>query len=82
SNPVTFNGSITTNGPVMVTYHWEASGDAQETLPDTTLNFAQAGTQKVTTDVFSADCGEYAVTLRGTVPEETSARQAFNIQAP
>lgn len=82
SNPVTFTGSITTNGPVMITYHWEVSGDTRETLPDTTLNFAQAGTQKVTTDTFSADCGEYAVTLHGTVPEETSTRQAFNIQAP
>ena len=82
SNPVTFNGSITANGPATVTYHWEVSGDTQETLPDATVNFAQAGTQKVTTDAFSADCGEYAVTLHVTVPEETSIEKAFRIQAP
>jgi len=82
SNPVAFNASIETNGPTMVTYHWEVSGDAQETLPGASLNFAQAGTQQVSTDAFSADCGEYTVSLFVTAPEETSAEWVFNIQVP
>lgn len=82
SNSVTFNGSITTNGPATVTYHWEVSGDAQDATADETLQFAQAGSQKVTSSVFSADCGEYNLTLRITGPNETSANKAFKIQAP
>ena len=81
-NPVTFNGSIKTNGPAVVKYHWEVNGDAQETLPDTSLNFAQAETQQVSMDTFSADCGEYTLSLVITEPEETSAIREFSIQAP
>ena len=82
SNPVTFSGTIMVNGPVKVTYHWEVSGDVQETLPDETFTFSQAGTQKVSTDAFSADCGEYTVSLVVTEPEEASDELAFRIQAP
>jgi hypothetical protein len=81
-NPVTFNGTIKTNGPTVVKYHWEVSGDAQETLPDTSLNFAQAGTQQVSTDTFTADCGAYTVSLVVTAPDETSAVREFSVQAP
>ncbi len=82
SNLVTFNGSITANGPAMVTYHWEVSGDVQDTIADATVEFTQAGTQKVTTDAFSADCGDYTLTLRVTDPNEISAEKSFKIQAP
>ena len=81
-NPVTFNGSIQTNGPTVVRYHWEVSGDAQEVFPETSLNFAQAGTQQVSADTFSADCGTYIASLVVTAPEETSATQEFTIQTP
>jgi hypothetical protein len=66
----------------MVRYHWEVSGDAQETLPDASLNFAQAGTQQISTETFSADCGEYTVSLVVTAPEETSSAREFTVQAP
>ena len=82
SNSVTFNGSIKTNGPAMVIYHWEVSGDVQNTTADETLQFVQAGSQTVTSNAFSADCGEYILTLRITDPNETSANKAFKIQAP
>ncbi len=82
SNSVTFNGSITTNGPATVTYHWEVSGDVQNTTADETLQFAQAGSQTVTANAFSADCGEYTLTLHVTDPNETSVDKAFKIQAP
>lgn len=82
ANPVTFNGSISANGPAKVAYHWEVTGDVQETFSDTSLNYAQAGTQEVTTSDFSADCGDYTVTLRVTAPHEIFAEQAFQILAP
>jgi hypothetical protein len=81
SNPVTFNGSIATNGPATVTYHWEVSGDTQDATADEILQFAQAGSQDVTANAFSADCGAYTITLRITDPNETSANKAFKIQA-
>jgi hypothetical protein len=81
-NPVTFNGTIQANGPTMVRYHWEVSGDAQETFSDASLNFAQAGTQQISTKTFSVDCGKYSVSLVVTAPEETSAVREFSVQAP
>jgi len=81
-NPVTFNGSIKTNGPTTVIYHWEVNGDIQDTLPDETLKFTQSGVQQVSTDSFSADCGTYTVSLVITAPEERSAIREFSVQAP
>jgi len=81
-NPVAFNASMHVNGPATVTYHWEVSGDAQETTADETFKFSQSGTQQVTTNTFSADCGEYTLTLRVISPDETTAQKVFAIQAP
>lgn len=81
-NEVTFKGAITTNGPITVTYYWEVSGDKQVVMPEETIEFTEAGMQKPTTDVFSADCGNYSVTLRVTNPTETSAEKVFKIQTP
>ena len=81
-NDVSFKGTITTNGPAMVTYRWEVSGDKQEVMPEETIEFTEAGTQKLTKDVFSADCGNYSVSLRVTDPTEISAEKTFKIQAP
>jgi hypothetical protein len=82
SNAVTFKGTITANGPATVTYHWEVSGDKQMVMPEATIEFSEASTQKPTTDAFSADCGNYSVALRVTDPTEISAEKKFNIQAP
>ena len=68
--------------PGNVTYHWEVGGDQQEVTPDETIEFSEAGTQKITTDVFSADCGNYSVKLSITSPNEESAEKAFKIQTP
>lgn len=81
-NPVTFNGAITTNGPTTVTYHWEVSGDAQTTTADTTLQLDESGTDKVTNDFFSTDCGGYSVKLVVISPNEIFAEKAFKIQTP
>ena len=82
SNQVTFNGSITTNGPETVTYYWEVSGVSQETMPDATLKFTLSGTQHVTTALSLTECGEYIATLRITEPSAVSAQKTFNIQSP
>jgi len=81
-NQVSLNGTITGNGPIKVTYHWEISGDAQMTSPDETFQFSEAGTQKLTSDFFSADCGKYSVRLIVTAPDEIFAKKAFKVQAP
>jgi hypothetical protein len=82
SNQVTFLGALTANGPTTVIYHWEVSGDEQQTTADETIEFVEAGTQKITMDQFSADCGEYFVRLLITSPNELSAEITFKIQAP
>lgn len=81
-NQVTFKGAITANGPTTVTYHWEVSGDKQVIMPDETIEFTEAGTQKPKTDAFSADCGNYSVSLRVTDPTEISKEKMFKIQTP
>lgn len=82
SNQVTFIGTITLNGPSTVSYHWEMSGDAQESTANETLEFTEAGTQKLTGDFFSADCGDYFAKLVVTSPNEISSEKVFKIQAP
>jgi hypothetical protein len=82
TNPVTFIGSITTNGPAEVTYYWEISGDKKEVAPDAPLEFKEAGSQTITSDLLSANCGDYSVKLVVTSPNEDFAEKAFKIQAP
>ena len=82
SNQVMFLGALTANGPTTVTYHWEVSGDEQQTTADETIEFVAAGTQKITMDQFSADCGDYSVRLLTTNPNELFAEKTFKIQAP
>jgi len=81
-NQVTFNGSIAANGPTEASYHWEVGGDQQRVLPDETITFTKAETQKITANVFSADCGSYSVKLIVSSPNEEIAEKAFTIQAP
>jgi hypothetical protein len=54
----------------------------QQTMADETITLSQAETQKITTDVFSADCGNYSARLVVTDPNETSAEKMFIIAAP
>ena len=81
-NDVTFKGTITTNGPATVTYRWEVSGDVQKGMPEETIEITEAGTRKVSTDAFTADCGNYSIKLRVTEPDEIAVEKTFKIQAP
>ncbi len=82
ANQVSFSGLLKANGPTTVTYHWEVSGDSQTKSPDEYFQFSESGTQKLTTDFFSADCGEYFVRMVVTSPNETFSEKAFNITPP
>ena len=82
SNQVTFNGTITANGPTSLTYHWEVSGDVQTATPDETIQFSESGTKKLTDNSFSTDCGAYTARLVITSPNETSIEKVFTVQAP
>ena len=81
-NQVTLDGSVTTNGPTEVIYHWQLDGVVQEILPDATVSFTETGTRKITLDMFLPDCGAYTVKLAVTNPNETSIERTFKIQAP
>jgi len=81
-NQIVFNGSISANGPATVRYHWEVSGAAQETTADETVQFTESGIQIVSTDLISADCGDYTAALRVTEPNELSAQRTFTVQSP
>jgi hypothetical protein len=82
SNQVNLNGSITSNGPGTVTYHWELGGVAQYTTEDKTLNFDRSGTNNVGANMEVTDCGGYTAILRVTAPEEIFAEKDLTIQAP
>ena len=82
TNQVTFNGSITTNGPATVSYHWELSEAAPDTSAERTLTFSHSGTNNVTIDMFLSACGECTAALRVTEPNEFLAQNTFSIQSP
>jgi uncharacterized protein YraI len=76
-------GSITTNGPTTVTYHWEIwrSGSLYHKTADETLVFSTASTQTVNPGSDHGDCDNYVVKLIVTGPNSLSAQQSFTIMA-
>jgi len=80
-NPISFSGSITTNGPTTVTYQWEVGGDKENTTPPDTITFDEAGTKDVPDPgVFTADCGNYFIRLHVTDPNDKAAKKNFKIE--
>lgn len=82
SNQVTLSGTIRTNGPETVAYHWEVSGAAQETNPEETVQFTQSGAQTVTAVLSLTECGAYSAILRVTEPNGVFDQKDFDIQSP
>jgi uncharacterized protein YraI len=76
-------GSITTNGPASVIYHWEIwkDGSLYHATSDATLAFASASTQSLDPGADHGDCGSYVVKLIVTSPNSMSAQQSFTIAA-
>lgn len=82
ANEVTFSSSITTEFPATVTYQWKVEGETLYTSPKDTLEMTEAGTQKLPTETYKADCGDYTVTLLIIRPNEASIEKEFKVQAP
>lgn len=74
-------GSITTNGPATVKYHWEINGTNNYTTSESTLIFSSASTQPANTNV-SLNCGSYVAKLVVTSPNAISRQSAFSLTIP
>ncbi len=71
---VNLTGTITTNGPAIVTYHWEITGDTvQQVLPSASFPFSGAMSQTVGY-VFNAPCGNHTILLMVTGPNAMQAQ--------
>lgn len=79
-----FEGTITTNGPSVIAYHWEVYnpfGVLVDTYPDATLVFHAAGAQKVTPGKFSGDvCGTFTVKLVVTYPNRLQGQATYEVR--
>jgi hypothetical protein len=79
-NPVSFSGTITTNGSLTAKYQWEITGDKTNTTAPETLDFSDAGTQDVPDPgSLSFDCGNYKIALHILSPNNISASKKFKI---
>ena len=80
-NSVQFSGKITTNGPTKVKFQWEIRGDKSNTTPPETINFNSADTKDAPDPgAYTADCGNYSITLHILDPNDTSAKKNFKIE--
>jgi hypothetical protein len=78
-NPVEVSGTITTNGPATVTYHWEMRGDKTNTTADQVLIFTSAGTQTINEGAYKVDCGNYSARLVITTPNSFDAITYYSV---
>ncbi len=75
-------GSITTNGPASVTYHWEISGAATNSTGETILVFNSASTQPANLTGYALNCGNYVAKLVVTIPVAVSGQTDFTLSIP
>ncbi len=82
-NPLSFSGTISTNGATTVQYQWEITGSQTNTTTPQSLVFTGAGTQNVPNPgAYNVDCGNYTVTLHVVSPNDLSASKTFTVAAP
>ncbi len=80
-NTIMFSGMITTNGPTKVEYQWEIRGDKSNTTAPETINFKSANTKDAPDPgAYTADCGNYSITLHVLSPNDMSAKQNFKVE--
>jgi hypothetical protein len=77
-----FLGTITTNGPATVKYHWEISGTVNNTTAETTLTFSSASTHSANINGYPLNCGSYVARLVVTNPNAVSAQADFSLSIP
>ncbi|HEU0296201.1 MAG TPA: hypothetical protein VFR47_25925 [Anaerolineales bacterium] len=75
-------GTITTNGPATVKYHWEISGTTNNSTPENTLMFASASTEPANITAYPLNCGNYVARLVVTSPNVVSAQSDFSLSIP
>jgi hypothetical protein len=83
SNKNTFTGTLTTNGPGEVFYHWEidnSAGTVLDLTPSTSLVFHTATTLPVNSWSFTGGCGDYVVRLLATDPNRKSASATYQVE--
>jgi hypothetical protein len=73
--PVTMTGSITTNGPAIVEYHWETSQG--NTSSANMIKFTGFGTQDVSDHVHYGAAGTFWVKLVITSPNSKSVKSEY-----
>jgi hypothetical protein len=78
-NPVEISGTITTNGPTTVTFHWEMRGDKTNTTSDEVITFSSAGTQNINEGAYKVDCGNYSARLVVTSPNAFDAITYYSV---
>ena len=85
-NATYFTGTITTNGPVTVVWHWEIYDTATNTQLNVNANvnlvFTGAGTQTFTSDAYKRDCGSYLTKLVVTSPNSMTAKANWSVVQP
>ena len=84
-NPDDFTGSITTNGPVTVVFHWEiwkTGGAKLNSTADQNLVFPSATTLTDNPGSKSEDCGKYTVKLVVTSPNPVTAQAQWQVVSP
>jgi hypothetical protein len=80
-NTIMFSGQITTNGPTKVQFEWEITGDKHNTTALQTINFKNAGTKDAPDPgAYSADCGNYTITLHVLSPNDISGSKNFKVK--
>jgi|GEM_PF-493876 len=80
----TITGTISTNGPAFVVYHWEIEspgGLNNHALPGQTLSFAYNTTVTVTQD-FNRNCGSFVGLLVIDSPNSKTAQTSWEIKSP
>jgi hypothetical protein len=80
TNPVDFNGTITTNPAVKVWYDWLVRGHAYFNSPPQLARFDGPATQTVFIESdYQAKCGNYTVSLHIISPNHVVATKSFSI---
>jgi uncharacterized protein YraI len=87
TNPISFDISMTTNGPAKVTYHLEVYTPGGTMLlmhsDDFSMTFASAATQTFNTgDAINIDCGKFDVKAIVSAPNFMTAQTSWSIVAP
>ncbi len=83
SNTNTFTGTISTNGPGQISYHWEIDNSAGVVLTTTgggKLIYHTAGKQSVAQGSYTGGCGSYVVRLIVDSPNTIVATAAYEVE--